>query len=77
METTDSLCEFTGGILDASLSSVNNRMNEVMKVLTLIATVFIPLTFLAGVSGMNFEHMPELPWGWFSPMGFSMVGLFR
>lgn len=42
------------------LSSINNRMNEVMKVLTIIATIFIPLTFIAGVYGMNFEYMPEL-----------------
>jgi len=44
-----------------------NRMNEVMKVLTIIATIFIPLTFLAGVYGMNFKHMPELSWPWAYP----------
>jgi magnesium transporter len=43
-------------------------MNEVMKVLTIIATVFIPLTFIAGVYGMNFEHMPELAWSWGYPL---------
>jgi magnesium transporter len=45
---------------------VNNRMNEVMKVLTVFAAIFIPLTFIAGVYGMNFSHMPELdsPWGY-------------
>lgn len=47
---------------DTYLSSLSNRMNEVMKVLTVISTIFIPLTFLAGVYGMNFEHMPELKW---------------
>ncbi len=49
---------------DIYLSSVSNRMNEVMKVLTIIATIFIPLTFVVGVYGMNFEHMPELHWRW-------------
>lgn len=47
---------------DTYLTSLSNRMNEVMKVLTVISTIFIPLTFLAGVYGMNFEHMPELKW---------------
>ena len=47
-------------MLDIYLSSVSNRMNEVMKVLTIIATIFIPLTFIAGVYGMNFKFMPEL-----------------
>ena len=47
---------------DTYLSSLSNRMNEVMKVLTIIATIFIPLTFIAGVYGMNFENMPELKW---------------
>lgn len=49
---------------DIYLSSVSNRMNEVMKVLTIIATIFIPLTFVVGVYGMNFDHMPELHWRW-------------
>jgi magnesium transporter len=52
--------------LHVSLSSL--RMNEVMKVLTIIATIFIPLTFIAGVYGMNFEHMPELQWRWGYPL---------
>ena len=50
------------GMLDMYLSSVSNKMNEVMKVLTIIATIFIPLTFIAGIYGMNFEYMPELRW---------------
>jgi len=54
--------EMLGGLMDIYLSSVSNRMNEVMKVLTVIATVFIPLTFIAGVYGMNFDNMPELHW---------------
>jgi magnesium transporter len=49
-------------MLDIYLSSVGNRMNEVMKVLTIMATIFIPMTFLAGIYGMNFKYMPELEW---------------
>jgi magnesium transporter len=50
------------GMLDIYLSSVSNRMNAVMKVLTIIATIFMPLTFIAGLYGMNFRYMPELEW---------------
>lgn len=58
--------EMLAGMMDLYLSSISNRMNEVMKVLTVIATIFMPLTFIAGVYGMNFKHMPELglPWGY-------------
>lgn len=52
------------GFLDLYLSNVSNRMNEVMKVLTIIATIFIPITFIAGIYGMNFKTMPELEWEW-------------
>jgi magnesium transporter len=52
------------GMLDIYLSSVSNRMNEVMKVLTIFAALFIPLTFIAGIYGMNFDFMPELHWRW-------------
>jgi len=49
-------------MLDIYLSSVSNRLNEVMKVLTIIATIFMPLTFIAGIYGMNFEFLPEIKW---------------
>ncbi|MFX1513406.1 MAG: magnesium/cobalt transporter CorA [Promethearchaeota archaeon] len=62
IDTTETYRDVTSGMLDLYLSSVSNRMNEIMKVLTIIATIFIPLTFLAGVYGMNFEYMPELEW---------------
>lgn len=65
VETVEMFREMLASVLDIYLSSVNNRMSEVMKVLTVIATIFIPLTFLAGVYGMNFEFMPELQW-WFA-----------
>lgn len=60
MDTTESLRDMVSGMLDIYLSIVSNRMNEVMKVLTIIATIFIPLTFIAGIYGMNFVFMPEL-----------------
>jgi magnesium transporter len=55
------------GMMDLYLSSISNRMNEIMKVLTVIATIFMPLTFIAGVYGMNFKYMPELEWHWGYP----------
>jgi len=56
------------GMLDIYLSSLSNKMNAVMKVLTIIATLFIPLTFVAGIYGMNFKYMPELEWRWAYPI---------
>ena len=67
IDTAETFRDMLSGMLDIYLSSVSNRMNEVMKVLTVIATIFIPLTFLAGVYGMNFKHMPELQWVWAYP----------
>jgi magnesium transporter len=56
------------GLLDIYLSSVNNKMNQIMKVLTVFASIFIPLTFITGIYGMNFEDMPELHWKWAYPV---------
>ncbi len=67
IDTIESFRDVASGMLDIYLSSLSNRMNAVMKVLTIIATIFIPLTFIAGVYGMNFEHMPELKWRWGYP----------
>ncbi len=64
IDTIETFRDMLSGMLDVYLSSVSNRLNEVMKVLTIIATIFIPLTFIAGVYGMNFENMPELKWRW-------------
>jgi magnesium transporter len=64
LEMVETFRDILGGIHDTYLSSISNRMNEVMKVLTIIATIFIPLTFIAGVYGMNFENMPELTWSY-------------
>ncbi len=60
MDTIESLRDVVSGMIDLYMSSMSNKMNEVMKVLTIIATIFIPLTFIVGVYGMNFESMPEL-----------------
>jgi magnesium transporter len=60
--------DIISGLLDIYISSVSNKMNEVMKVLTVFATIFIPLTFLTGIYGMNFEYMPELGWHWSYPI---------
>ena len=68
--------EMVTGLMNVYLSSVANRTNEVMKVLTIVATIFIPLTFVAGIYGMNFEHMPELHHRWAYPIVWlTMVGL--
>ncbi len=73
IDAVETLRDMVAGMLDIYLSSVSNRMNEVMKVLTIIATIFIPLTFIAGIYGMNFNpekspwNMPELNWYWGYP----------
>lgn len=64
IDTVETYRDLIGGLLELYLSSVNNRMNEIMKVLTIIATIFMPLTFIAGIYGMNFRYMPELDWPW-------------
>lgn len=68
IDQVETLRDLLSGLMDLYLSSVSNRMNEVMKVLTIIATMFIPLTFLAGLYGMNFKVMPELEWKWGYPL---------
>jgi magnesium transporter len=64
IDTMETYREMLSGMIDIYLSSLSNRMNQVMKVLTIIATIFMPMTFLAGVYGMNFKHFPELEWQW-------------
>lgn len=74
-ETLQLQREMAFSLMDMYMSSVSNRMNEVMKVLTIMASIFIPLTFIAGIYGMNFEYMPELQWryGYFAVWG--LMGL--
>lgn len=69
METVESQRDILSGLLDLYMTGISNRMNEVMKVLTIMATIFIPITFIAGVYGMNFKYMPELEWRW----GYEMI----
>ncbi|HSE83517.1 MAG TPA: magnesium/cobalt transporter CorA [Thermodesulfobacteriota bacterium] len=68
IDTAETFREMISGMLDTYLSSNSNRMNEVMKVLTMMATIFIPLTFIAGIYGMNFDYMPELNKKWGYPL---------
>lgn len=85
LDSIESGREIISGLLELYMSFESNRMNEVMKVLTIIATVFIPLTFIAGVYGMNFEVMPELRIPWAYPavlvmmvaVGIAMFFFFR
>jgi len=72
IDTLETFRDMISGMLDIYLSTISNRLNEVMKVLTIIATIFMPLTFISGVYGMNFQHMPELEWRW----GYPAVLLF-
>jgi magnesium transporter len=67
--------EVAGGLTETYMTAISVRMNEVMKVLTVIGTIFIPLTFFAGVYGMNFEYLPEFKWRYGYPMfwGVSLV----
>jgi magnesium transporter len=67
IDTIETFREMLSGMLDIYLSSLSNKTNEVMKILTIIATIFMPLTFLAGVYGMNFRYMPELEKQWGYP----------
>ncbi len=68
MDTVETLRDMLAGTLDIYVSSVSNRLNQVMKVLTIIATIFIPLTFVVGIYGMNFDYMPELHWRFGYPL---------
>lgn len=64
LDTVEIFRDSISGLQDLYMSAVSNRMNEIMKVLTIMASIFIPLTFIAGVYGMNFEYIPELTWHW-------------
>jgi magnesium transporter len=85
LDMVETMRDILSGMVDIYLSSMSNRMNEIMKILTIITTVFIPPTFLAGIYGMNFENMPELQsrWGYYVVWGvavalmISMLTYFR
>lgn len=69
IDSLDTYKDLTSGLMDIYINTQNTRMNEVMKVLTVISTIFIPLTFIVGVYGMNFDFMPELHW----QVGYAIV----
>ncbi len=73
IDTVETYRDLLSGMMDIYLSSVSNKMNEVMKVLTIITTVFVPVTFIAGVYGMNFEFMPELHSTWGYPLTWAVM----
>jgi len=85
IDSVETFRDMLSGMHDTYLSSISNRMNEIMKVLTIFAAIFIPLTFIAGVYGMNFNYMPELVWHWgyfgvlsvMAIVGISMVLYFK
>jgi magnesium transporter len=84
-ELVESVRDLADGVLNTYLGAINNRMNEVMKTLSIVAAIFLPLTLIASIYGMNFEHTPELPWryGYFYALGamgavaLGMVIFFR
>lgn len=85
IDTVEMFRDMASSLLDIYLSSISNKTNEIMKVLTIIATIFIPLTLIAGIYGMNFKYMPELEWRYGYPMvlivmfviGIGMVVYFK
>jgi magnesium transporter len=85
IDSIDSYRDMLSGMLDIYLSIISNKTNEVMKVLTIFAAIFIPLTFVASIYGANFKYMPELEWKWgyfvfllvLIVIGISMVVYFR
>jgi magnesium transporter len=85
IDTIETFRDMNSGMLDIYMSSVSNKMNEVMKVLTIFAAIFIPLTFIAGIYGMNFQYMPELGWNWgyytvvgiMAIVGFTLLFYFK
>ena len=85
LDLVETARELASSLTSTYLSSIANRTNDVMKVLTIMASIFIPLTFIAGLYGMNFEHMPELRWRWAYPvvlavmavLGLGLMAYFR
>jgi magnesium transporter len=73
IDTIEILRDLLSSLLEMELTRASLRMNQTMKALTLIATVFIPLTFIVGVYGMNFDHMPELHWRWAYPVLWALM----
>lgn len=75
LDTLETFRDMLANILDVYLSTLTNRMNEIMKVLTIISTIFIPMTFIASIFGMNFKYMPELQWPWGYPAALFVMAI--
>jgi magnesium transporter len=73
IDSMDTYKDLTTSLMDIHINTLNTKMNEVMKVLTVISTIFMPLTFIVGVYGMNFEYMPEIPWKWGYPVVWGIM----
>ncbi len=74
-ELIESSREMIGDLMQSYLASISNRLNEIMKVLTMISTVVLPMTLIAGIYGMNFKHMPEIDWPWGYPLALLLMTL--
>jgi magnesium transporter len=74
-ETLDGYKDNISGLIDLYNSSMNDRLNNIMRVLTVVSTIFIPLTFIAGIYGMNFDHMPELHYRYAYPITLGVMTL--
>lgn len=82
IDTVENFRDITAGMVELYISNINFKMNEVMKILTVMATIFVPLTFITSLYGMNFKHMPELDWEWgyyflLFVMGGISIGMWR
>jgi magnesium transporter len=81
MDMVETYRELASGLMDVYLSAVSNKMNEIMKLLTVVSSIFIPLTFVAGIYGMNFNtekspyNMPELNWYWGYPLCLGLMAV--
>ena len=73
IDSLDTYKDLTKGLMDIHINTMNSRMNEVMKVLAVISTIFMPLTFIVGIYGMNFEFMPELHSHWGYPFVWALM----
>ncbi|HEY3429839.1 MAG TPA: CorA family divalent cation transporter, partial [Cyclobacteriaceae bacterium] len=74
IDSLDTYKDLTSSLLDIHINTMNTKMNEVMKLLTIITTIFIPLSFIAGIYGMNFDVMPELRWQYGYPAVLIAMG---
>jgi magnesium transporter len=75
IDSIETFRDLASSLMDLYMTSMSNKMNEVMKVLTIISTIFIPITFIAGIYGMNFQYIPELTHQWGYPITLAFMGL--